>query len=271
MTYRTDCGGEKFFRNMPASCGENTVRECRCGGTQNSHLKILNVFGPGTSIVPPPTAAVATPADGATVSSGFVVHATAGSKRGVARVELWLNGYKWAEAPGASFGQIGQLDPSNYTLNVPSDVPDGVIDIEVKAFDDLGAEGDSQVVTVTKGQPCADASACAAGQKCDAGKCYWDPASGQLGDACEYPQFCESGICQGTADQLICTQTCIVSSSGSCPEGYDCVQTSGTDGICFPPAEGGGCCSVGGGGALGLQCGLACLVLGFVLRRRRAA
>ena len=36
MTYRTDCGGEKFFRNKPAQCGEDVARTCKCGGTQNS-------------------------------------------------------------------------------------------------------------------------------------------------------------------------------------------------------------------------------------------
>src|SRR5262249_49841641 len=38
MTYRVDCGGEKFFRNHAAVCGEFTARNCRCGATQNAHL-----------------------------------------------------------------------------------------------------------------------------------------------------------------------------------------------------------------------------------------
>ena len=41
MTYRNDCGGEKFFRNEIANCGETANRTCKCGGTQNSHAKIL--------------------------------------------------------------------------------------------------------------------------------------------------------------------------------------------------------------------------------------
>ena len=269
MTYRNDCGGEKFFRNVTANCGEYATRTCACGGAQNSYQKLLNVFGAGTSLIPAPTATIETPAAGP-VQNKFVVHASAGSKRGVTRVELWLNGFKWASVGGAMFGQNGQLDPSEYTLTAPGDVPDGVIDIVVKAFDDLGAEGDSATVTVTKGQPCTDASMCAKGQKCDSGKCYWDPASGQLGDPCTYPQFCQSGICMGTADEQVCTQDCIFGADGSCPNGLDCVQTSGTNGICFPPEKSGGCCSVGHeAGAPWAEAGLGLMVLGLVMRRRR--
>ena len=51
MTYRMDCGGQKFFRNKAAQCGEVGVRTCRCGGSQNSHVKIRGVFGDGTSLI----------------------------------------------------------------------------------------------------------------------------------------------------------------------------------------------------------------------------
>jgi len=107
MTYRTDCGGEKFFRNKQAVCGDvpnNGVyeRPCKCGGEQNSHLKILGVFGAGVSTVPPPTVDLSFPADGGTL--GAVVSGHAFSKRGVDHVDLYLNGYKWATAPGAAFG-----------------------------------------------------------------------------------------------------------------------------------------------------------------------
>ena len=64
----------------------------------------------------------------------------------------------------------------SYTLTAPTNVPDGVIDIVAKAYDDLESETDSATVTVTKGAPCADASTCATGQKCEAGKCFWDRA-----------------------------------------------------------------------------------------------
>src|SRR5262249_47718112 len=157
-------------------------------------------------------------------------------------------------------------DPSTYHLAFPADVPDGVIDIVVKAYDDLPVETDSTTVTVTKGAPCASADACAKGQQCDStGRCLWSPPTGQLGDACSYPQFCQSGICEGTADKQICTESCIVGVADSCPSGFDCIMTNGVDGICFPPDQSGGCCQAGRGGAAA-QLGLSVIVLGLVVR-----
>ena len=172
MTYRTDCGGQKFFRNKAAKCGEDMVRDCYCGGLQNTHAKILGVFGAGQNLIPPPTVQINTPANGGTAIDQQVVAFQAGSKRGVERSELWLNGYKWAEVKGAAFGPSGQLIPSNYSTKFPAGVPNGVIDVVIKSYDDLGAEAVSSTVTVTKGAPCANADSCAKGQKCEAGKCF---------------------------------------------------------------------------------------------------
>jgi MYXO-CTERM domain-containing protein len=268
MTYRFDCGGQKFFRNKPASCGEDAVRPCRCGGSQNSHLKIKNVFGDGVSLIPPPTCSIVTPMGG-TITNGQIVAASAGSKRGVAKAELWLNNYKWAEKPGAAFLGNGQPNPSTYSIMLPAGVPDGVIDVTVKAYDDLGLMTPSQTVTVTKGAPCVDASKCAKGQKCEAGKCFWDAPTGALGDTCEYPQFCTSGICTETSDGAFCSQDCIVGVADSCPSGFECVQTGGQNGQCLVASEG-GCCSIGNDSrAVWLHLGLSALVLGLVVRRRR--
>jgi MYXO-CTERM domain-containing protein len=145
------------------------------------------------------------------------------------------------------------------------------MDITVKAYDDIEVETDSTTVTVTKGAPCADASSCANGQKCDAGKCFWDPATGELGDDCTYPQFCMSGMCEGTSDKQICTQGCVVGSTDACPAGFDCLQTNGNDGICFTK-DSGGCCSTGGStssNGVYAQAGLALGIVAFAARRRR--
>ena len=272
MTYRTDCGGEKFFRDAPAYCGEFMQRDCVCGGTQNSYQKILDVFGPGQSIVPPPTSQILLPAANAMVSNGFNVAAQAGSRRGVTKVELWLNGYKWGEAPGAAFGANGQPNPAVYQIKAPNNVPDGVIDVVVKAYDDLGAETDSQTVTVTKGAPCTDASMCATGQKCAMGKCFWDTPSGQLGDPCTYDQFCTTGLCSPTTSDQVCSQPCTVGISDSCPAKFDCLMQNGIQGFCYPhdTGGGGGCCNAGGSPrGIWLTAGLAAMVLGLVMRRRR--
>jgi hypothetical protein len=274
MTYRFDCGGEKFFRNDTANCGEDTERPCRCGATQNSHLKILSVFGAGTSLIPPPTSVVTTPSADSTAANSLPANviSSAFSKRGVSKVELYLNGFKWAEAKGTAFGRNGQ-PASAYGLTLPPGVPDSIYDVVARAYDDLGAFTDSPKITVTKGAAggCATADTCAAGQKCEAGKCFWDAPIGEVGDACTFPQFCKTGQCQGTADQQICTQNCVPGMEGTCPvDGLVCVQQAPGQGICFFGEDGGGCCSTSSGNGW-VPGGLAAFVLGLVMfgRRRR--
>lgn len=266
LTYQPSCG-QKFFRNDNMTCGEYAARPCSCGGFQNSHLKILAIFGPGTPISTPPVVSVSTPASGDTIQNGASVVATASAQRGIARLELWLNNYKWLTVKGAAFGSSGQPETS-YPLVFPASVPDGVIDIQVKAFDDINVETDAPTITVTKGAPCSDASTCAKGQKCDAGKCYWDVPTGALGDACTYPQFCESGSCVDTTGGSFCSQDCVVGVADSCPATFTCIGNAGETGVCLVDSgDGGGCCSIGGDKRAAAM--LSLLVLGLVLRRRR--
>jgi len=267
MTYRADCGGEKFFRNEFANCGEDTKRACKCSALQNSHQKILGVFGAGTPITGSPTITMTTPTAGGTLGKGVTFEA--GSKRGVDRIELYFNGYMWAEVPGAAFGAHGQLDPAGYSALVPTGLPDSIVDVKAIAYDDIGTSTDSGVVTVTKGAPCATAATCATGQRCEAGKCFWDPPTGELGDICTYKQFCKSGLCTGTADEQICTQSCVPGAADSCPSGLDCVMETASTGVCFFQ-DSGGCCSVDrGGGGWWVHAGISALVLGLMVRRRR--
>lgn len=268
MTYRDDCGGEKFFRNLAANCGETAPRPCRCGTSQNSHQKLLSVFGAGAPITGAPTVVLTAPTAGSG-TLGPVVSAQAGAKRGVARVEVFFNGFKWAETPGAMFELDGQPDPSPYDLVVPSALPDSIVDVKVVAYDDLDASTESAVITVTKGGPCATAATCAVGQRCEAGRCFWDPPSGELGDSCTHPQFCKSGACRGAEDQQICTQPCIPGAADTCPSDFACVGSSATDGVCSF-ASSGGCCSVDRSERGGLvHGGIAAALLGLAMRRRR--
>jgi hypothetical protein len=192
---------------------------------------------------------------------------TAGGQRGVAHVELDFNGFKWVDAPGAVFTSRGQLDPSTYMIAVPSALPSSIVDVKAIAYDDLGTATATASVTVTKGAPCTSSTACARYQKCDAGRCLWDPPVGELGATCVYPQYCKSGACTGTSYEAICTQTCIPGYL-ACPAGFDCV-TNGTDtGVCAFSSS--GCCSVDrGGGRWWLPIGLGLAVLGLVARPRR--
>jgi MYXO-CTERM domain-containing protein len=267
MTYRNDCGGEKFFRNEIANCGETGTRACKCGQTQNSHVKILSVFGPGKPITLSPTAALTSLNAGDML--GGAVSVRAGAQRGVSRVELYFNGFKWAEQAGVAFGLEGQPNPGVYGIVVPSALPNSIVDVKAIAFDDLGVQAESAVVTVTRGGPCATADTCAKGQKCESGKCFWDPPAGEIGDSCSYEQFCKSLLCTGTKEQQICTQNCIPGTSDSCPSGFECVMNGPNTGVCFFSSSG-GCCSVDrGSGAWWGALGLGALVLGYATRRRR--
>lgn len=270
MTYRADCGGQKFYRNRFSRCGEDMTRPCACNNNQNSHQALLNVFGAGQSIVPPPTVSIGVPSQGG--SLGGAVVANAGSKRGIDKLDLYLNGYKWKTVNGAQFGPQGQMNPTGYQFSLPTEVPNSVYDIVVKAYDDLGIETVSQTVTATKGAACASADTCLKGQKCESGKCFWDPPSGALGDACTYNQFCTAGLCSGTADEQICTQECIPGTADSCPpeSGLECLESSPGKGICFFKPDDGGCCSVGPSSTAWIPGGLGALVFAFlVLRPRR--
>lgn len=282
MTYEADCGGQKFFRNRFAACGVSGgidgsppgPRDCFCGGSQNSHLKLANLFGDGTSLIPAPTATITTPAASSTAANslGTTVTANAGSKRGVGRVELHINGYKWSETKGALFGRMGQANPSSYQLVVPAEVPDSIVDIQIKAFDDLEIVGESPVITVVKGKAggCTAASECAEGQKCEAGKCFWDPATGEVGDPCTFPQACKSGLCSDTVFQGdgICTQDCVIGLADACPAGLACVDAGNGNAVCFTPLDDGGCCSSGHDSPWGAFA-LGGFVLGLIALRRK--
>lgn len=276
MSYRVDCGGEKFFRNEPATCGDNSENApaCQCGTTQNSHERLLGVFGPGTPITGKPTSTITLPLP--MTKLGAVVAAQAGSQRGVGKVELYINGFKWAEQGGAAWGNKGQPNPSQYVITIPNGVPDSIVDLVVRAYDDLGASTDSATVTVFKGTNpagCATADTCATGQKCEQGRCFWEPPTGELGDACTYGQFCKSGVCNGPSGDLICTQSCVPGADESCPadSGLSCQETSPHHGVCVIDSGGGGCCSAGDDGRAAWAPGaLGALLSGLVILRRRS-
>lgn len=266
MTYRTDCGGEKFFRNKLAKCGEDKVRTCKCSSTQNSHAMLLGIFGEATPITPPPDVSLTDPAAGAMIANGATIHATASSQRGVSHVEFYFNGSRWGDDPGVKFGGFGQ-PASDYTYTLPDNFPDGITDIEVIAYDDLGYGGEIPVVTVTKGAPCTDASQCLNDQKCDSGKCVFEKPQGALGATCTYDQFCESWTCLDTSAGQRCSQRCDLALPSSCPSNFDCIG-EGQDTYCWPKSSA-GCCSVSGQGEPWAHVGLAFFAAAFVMRRRK--
>jgi MYXO-CTERM domain-containing protein len=279
MTYRADCGGQKFFRNKVAREGDfapcgmpdgQSNNPCLCGGQRNAHQKMVEVFGAGQTTIAPPTVNINFPAPGAAL--GATVTGLAGSKRGVERVEMYLNGWKWDTKPGAAFARTGQANPSSYQFAVPGNLPNSTYDIVLKAYDDLGANTSSAMVTVNKGGPCANAESCAKGQKCENGRCFWEQPTAEIGADCTYNEFCTSLMCQGTAEQQICTQKCIPGTTDSCPSesGLECRETGPGMGICFIPEDSGGCCSVGHDSNAWIPGAFGALVFGaIVLRPRR--
>jgi hypothetical protein len=260
MTYRMDCGGQKFFRNLSAHCGEEERRECKCTGVQNSHRSLEQLFGPGTPLTSAPAVTVNNPPAANSPLPANVI-ATASAPRGVDKIQLFLNGFPMVTVPGAEFGGSGQLEAS-YGLVPPANLPDSLYDMFVRASDDIGSFTDTPTIRVVKGGPCTSADACLPEQKCEEGRCFWDPPVGEIGDSCEFDQFCKGLLCRGTTDTQICTQTCSAADPLGCPQDMSC-----NNGVCFFTE--GGCCSAAPGEWMpaGL---LAFLVTMLTLGRRRA-
>lgn len=267
MTYRMDCGGQRFFRNKKAQCGEFAARACKCGTSQNSYAQLLAIFGKGTTRVPPPSSKIVFPLPG--TLNFTVVQAMAGSKRGIDKIDVLLNNSIWSSLKGLPFGPAGQMNPGNYTITMPSTVPKSILDIVVRAYDDIGVSTDSPVVTVTNGAACSSAATCAQYQRCENGRCLWDPPSGETGARCDYAQFCVSNNCVDTSDGKYCTESCDLDMGApACPNDLTCVESSPGNGLCLP-TSGGGCCSVGGDRQNPAPfAGLALLVAACIMRRR---
>lgn len=263
LTYLPRCG-RQFFRDRVTPCGEFTEADCWCGGTaQNSHRWLRTVLGANPIPVPGPDLEVITPADGAAVEAGFSVAATALHMRGIDRVELHINGTEYARVDGHAFN----IADNPYYLDTPADLADGILDLEVRAYNDIDSETIA-TLTVTKGAPCTAASDCNPGQECDQGRCFFPPPTGELGDPCQSGAECISGVCPRRGDEAYCSEPCFPTATGeACAEGWDCVPVGVNDGVCWPAEGEGGCgCDSGrpGAGALLLLVAVACMV-----RRRR--
>lgn len=255
MTYRQDCPDRKFFHNVEAPCGEWSTRSCECPGSgQNSFQRITDVFGPGT--IEEPTVVIEAPTDGTVVAEGFPVVVEVGGEVPVTRVEVYVNGV---------MQQV--MDSPPYEVEMPRDMSDGRMKVEVRAYNAYQAVG-KKVVTVVQNQPCAAAADCADGETCVDGRCVVGPGEdGGLGETCEGNHACVSGMC-GTSDEgKFCAETCEVGARG-CPDGFGCLEVDGA-GLCWKGYDdrgGGGCAAGGRGGLVSLALALALMLV----RRRRA-
>ncbi len=267
LTYLGACG-RQFFRDEPAPCGEYEIQDvCDCGGSiQNSHAWLKNLLGENPTQIPGPDIDILLPEDGGSVLDGFSISATALHVRGILDVEVRING----EPYGIQDGHGYQNADTPYWFDAPANLPDGVIDIEIVARNDLGVES-VQLITVTKGSPCASADSCLAGQVCEDGRCFYPDPTVELGGACASGRECVSGLCPTKGDESYCSQTCFPGVADQCPSGFDCLAVDASNGVCWPQATsgGGGCSTSGGtgsGGTLALMLGVALLLY----RRRRS-
>ena len=260
----------RFFRNKLAKCGGFEEGPCACTtGMQNSHVRLFALFGAGTPMIATPSGNIINPAPDGQV--GRTVIGSIGHERGIERVDVYLNGWKWGSMPGAPFEVgAGQDNPAIYNWVIPDSVPDSKLDIYMRAFDDLENFIDTPVVTAVKGAPCANADTCNEGQKCEDGKCFWDAPVGEVGDECSYNEYCTTNKCVGSDGNQVCSRTCVIGATGACPEGLECRKDEAGESLCFRP-EGGGCCSASDED-MPWAAGLSMFVLGMlILRRRRHA
>ncbi|HPH65483.1 MAG TPA: hypothetical protein PLF40_07055 [Kofleriaceae bacterium] len=260
MTYLTGCG-QKHFLNLDLPCGEFVLptKACKCSLKQNSHEKLTQALDVGT-LPSGPIVDIIVPSIGANVASGFVVTSKIAEPRWLSRVELWINGWPYAASrPGASAAPV--------VLTPPRTLPDGILDLEIRAYDDLGTLG-TDTLTVTKGVSCINQTMCAADQICDAGRCRYLPPEGQLGDTCDNNDQCVDHLCVGTGDVSTCSKICVVGRTDQCGD-LACVASADGYGVCTTVAasESGGCCDAGTDSSSGpLLLGL--LTLGLLATRR---
>jgi hypothetical protein len=239
MTYLPGPCGRKYFRNRDIQCGEFEPGECgMCGGTaQNSHRELLRTFGEGTPPSPPEVELVYPEAD-SSVDDNFSIFFTALDPRLVDHVDVYINGSKYDTLPGHSY----ENRTETYDIDAP-DLPDGYIDVEVRAYNGINEAAGTATSTVLKGEPCGSADDCFEFQECSDGRCYFPDAVGDLGDACNYDEYCMAGPCVESTDGSRCSQECNLNVSDACPEGFFCLSP----GYCWPNDTGGGCCAVAGG------------------------
>ncbi|MCP4449264.1 MAG: hypothetical protein GY811_28620 [Myxococcales bacterium] len=269
MTYLDGNCGKKYFRNKSLPCGEFEQSNCNCSGvTQNSHVELSAVFGPG-ELPAPPEIEIQYPKPDTVLADEFSIYWVADDERLIDHTEIWINGTKYADIPGKEW--TGTFQPNDYHMEAPT-LPDGVIELEVRAVNEIGSEA-SQTITLTKGAPCSNADSCFDFQECNEGRCEYGAAAAELGDGCAVDPQCLEGTCAEVGGERACAMSCIPTVSGACFEGFECETTSSGDSVCWAVAgDTGGCCSVAGSKGDPLPWfGLGMFLFGLVVIRRRRA
>jgi hypothetical protein len=267
MTYLPPSLPQKLFLNDDGPCGTKASRDCTRGdvnepkgcpgaATMNSYQQLAALFGakPGT----PPQLTVSQPIDGAEVSRGFLVRATASDDVRLRDVAVSLD--------GVAVGQALRAPP--FDVRTAKTTPAGEHTVEIVATDFYGAST-SVIRTITVKADCTGAATgCGSGELCLDGRCIAGPTQpGGLGTTCSGNAECASGECASAGADRYCVEECVVGSD-SCPGGFACRAAAGS-GVCWPTSDSGGCDAgrSADGAALALGLGFAIVVL--VPRRRR--
>ncbi len=267
MTYLPYCG-RTFFRDRNFTCGENSPRDsCRCSGpAQNSHRWLLGKLGANPVPPPGPDVAINSPTANEMVNDGFMVNVMADDRRTIDRVEFWANGTKMSEVKGPELGQSRTL----WSWATDASLAGGIIDIDVKAYNDIQVET-VKTVTVQKGPPCTTEATCSTGQFCEDGRCKFPIATGDIGDTCSAGSDCISGLCPLDGNSGFCSKDCDPNSLlTECPDGFEC-RDGGASGFCWPESSGGCGCSTGSHDGAPLGTLLIFIGVCYALRRKRTA
>jgi uncharacterized protein (TIGR03382 family) len=249
MTYLSPPIKKPGFQNMDADCGESTPRTCWCNNQkQNSAQYLMDTLGP--SHLDPATLTIDSPADGAWVLPGFLVHATSMSQLSVTTASLAIDGTG-----------MGMTTPP-LLFSTPIELAKGDHTVTITATDTAGRTYSNQITVHVVGYCSAG---CDSDTKCLGGYCL--PAAdvaGGLGATCTDDASCVTGTCGTDGTSHLCTAAC--DPDNSCPDGFSCVSTTGANPVCWPGAKSGGCATSGGGSPALALAGLGLMI---ALGRRR--